>query len=77
MPLVAFGEALTMALESFRSRRGLTYSRRSESRRRPGGANRLQSGGGRMFEALETRLALTTFYVDSQLLLTADRDHSG
>lgn len=30
-----------------------------------------------MFEALEVRLALTTFYVDYQLQLTADRDQNG
>ena len=66
-----------MAFESFRSRRGLAFFSRSQSRRRPRSSNRLRPGGPRLLEALEARLALTTFYVDGQLQLTADRDASG
>lgn len=64
-----------MAFESIRSRRNSTLSLRSETRR--SGAKRMRPGGRRMLEALEARLALTTFYVDGQLELTADRDQSG
>ena len=66
-----------MAFDSFRSRRASAFFSRSQSRRRPRPSNRIRPGGPRRLEALEARLALTTFYVDGQLQLTADRDASG
>lgn len=66
-----------MAFESIRAWRGFAFSTRSETRRGRSGAKRLRPGGRGMLEALEARLALTTFYVDYQLQLTADRDQNG
>ena len=35
------------------------------------------TGRGSLLESLEARIVLTTFYVDANLALTADRDSSG